>query len=190
MTHREYRVDRPFPVTRLGNVWEPIPPPHSTGLSRLFNPRFPGLNSDTVMLSHKLVISSSGSHSSTSSSMTKPTPTASSRLEHRVSVFPFFINLGSFFGGLPFAHCSVSLSKLLWELFWPSGPPSGCLGCCPLGWQPDSPLALSFETLGLRWTLLYRTSLPHLIIARTIWSEWTRSQWSPWLDVRCPLSAQ
>ncbi len=48
----------------------------------------------------------------------------------------------------------------------------------------------SFETLGLRWAMLYRTSLPHLTIARTIWSEWTRSQWSPWLVVRCPLSAQ
>jgi hypothetical protein len=27
MTHREYRVDHPFPVTWLGNVWEPFPPP-------------------------------------------------------------------------------------------------------------------------------------------------------------------
>jgi hypothetical protein len=27
MTHREYRVDRPFPVMWLGNVWEPFPPP-------------------------------------------------------------------------------------------------------------------------------------------------------------------
>ncbi len=42
MTHREYRVDRLFPVTWLDNVWEPTPPP-STGLSRLFNPCFPGL---------------------------------------------------------------------------------------------------------------------------------------------------
>ncbi len=58
MTHREYRVDRPFPVTWLGNVWEPNPPPSSMGLSRLFNPRFPGLMSDTVTLSHGSVISS------------------------------------------------------------------------------------------------------------------------------------
>ncbi len=43
MTHREYRVDRPFPVKWLDNVWEPTPPPRSTGLSRLFNPCFPGL---------------------------------------------------------------------------------------------------------------------------------------------------
>ncbi len=27
MTHREYRVDSPFQVTWLDNVWEPIPPP-------------------------------------------------------------------------------------------------------------------------------------------------------------------
>jgi hypothetical protein len=26
---------------------------------------------------------------------------------------------------------------------------------------------------------LYRTSLPHLIVSRTIWSEWTRPRWSP-----------
>jgi hypothetical protein len=44
-----------------------------------------------------------------------------------------------------------------------------CLGCCPLGWQLDSPLALSFKTLGRRWALLYWTSLPRLIISRTIW---------------------
>jgi hypothetical protein len=31
----------------------------------------------------------------------------------------------------------------------------------------------NFETLGL-WT-----SLPRLIISRTIWSEWTKSSWSP-----------
>jgi hypothetical protein len=90
MTHREYRVDRPFPVTWLGNVWEPTPPPRSMGLSRLFNPRFPGLKVDTFTLSHGSVISSFGSHSSTSTSSTTSSPTASSRLEHRVSVFPFF----------------------------------------------------------------------------------------------------
>jgi hypothetical protein len=45
MTHGKYQVDRPFPVTWLDNVWEPTPPPPcSTGLSRLFNPCFPGLN--------------------------------------------------------------------------------------------------------------------------------------------------
>jgi hypothetical protein len=107
ITHREYRVEHPFPVTWLGNVWEPSPP-RSTGLSRLFNPRFPGLNSDTVTLSHELVISSSDSPSSTSSSMTTSPPSAISRLEHRVRVFPFFRKPEAFFGGLPFAHCSVS----------------------------------------------------------------------------------
>jgi hypothetical protein len=42
MTLRECRVDCPFPVAWLGKVWEPVPP-HSTGLSRLFNPHFPNL---------------------------------------------------------------------------------------------------------------------------------------------------
>jgi hypothetical protein len=65
-------------------------PPRSTGLSRLFNPRFLGLKSDAVTQSYELVISSFGSHSSTSSSKTTSTPSAIARLEHRVSVFPFF----------------------------------------------------------------------------------------------------
>ncbi len=42
MTLRECRVDCPFPVTWLGDVWEPAPP-GSTGLSWLSDPRFPGL---------------------------------------------------------------------------------------------------------------------------------------------------
>jgi hypothetical protein len=168
-------------------------PPRSTGLSQLFNPSFPGLNSDTVTLSHELVISSSGSHSSTSSSTMTSSPTASSRLEHRVSVFSFFLKLWCFLWWAAFRPLlcffqQIIVRVVLYLALWP--PPSGCLGCCPLGWQPDSPLALSFETLGLCWALLYQTSLTRLIIARTIWSEWTRSQWSPWLDVRCPLSAQ
>jgi hypothetical protein len=69
-----------------------IPPPCSTGLSRLFNTCFPVLKSDTVMLSDGPVTSHCGSHSSTSSSTTTSPPSAISRLEHRVSVFPFFVN--------------------------------------------------------------------------------------------------
>ncbi len=101
MTRHDCRIDRPFPVTWLGNVWEPTPP-RSTGLSRLFNPCFPGLKSDTVMLSCSSVTSYCGSHSSTSSATTTSSPTASSRLEHRVSIFPFFVNFSAFFCGLPF----------------------------------------------------------------------------------------
>ncbi len=87
MTRHEYRVDRLFPVTWLGNVWEPTPPPQY-GLSRLFNPCFPGLKSDTVTLSHRTVI---GIVVLTHLHLHWPhhPPTASSRLEHRVSVFPF-----------------------------------------------------------------------------------------------------
>jgi hypothetical protein len=74
------------------------PPPRSTGLSRLFNPHIPGLRSDTVTLSHRPVTGHSGSHSSTSSSTTTPSPSAISRLEHRVT---FFSTVVLFFGGLP-----------------------------------------------------------------------------------------
>ncbi len=93
MTHHEYRVNRPLPVTWLGNVWEPTPPPPcSMGLSRLFNPCFLGLK-----IRHRYAVTQrcdwhGGSHPSTSSSTTTSSPTASSRLEHRVSVFPFFFS--------------------------------------------------------------------------------------------------
>jgi hypothetical protein len=53
----------------------------------------------------------------------------------------------------------------------------------------DSPMAFSFETLGLRWAsaLTDQPTTPQ-IISRTIWSEWTRSIWSPWPAAGCPLS--
>jgi hypothetical protein len=51
MTHRECRVGRPFPVMWLDNVWEPAPPPHRTGQSQLFNPRFQGL-----ILRHRIAV--------------------------------------------------------------------------------------------------------------------------------------
>ncbi len=112
MTHRECPVDRPFPVTWLGNVWEPSPPPRSTGLSRLFNPCFPGLKSDTVMLSHGPVTGHSGSHSSTSSSTTTSPPSAILRLEHRVSVFPFLTMVLSLAGCLCPLCFQLELLKL------------------------------------------------------------------------------
>ncbi len=37
---------------------------------------------------------------------------------------------------------------------------------------------------------LYRSSLPRLIIVRTIWSEWTQPRWSPFLAAGCPSSAK
>ncbi len=162
-------------------MWEPVPPPRSTGLSRLFNPITP---------SHGLVIGTPGSHSSATSSPSTLPPSATESLEHRVSVFPFF-KRGAFIWWAAFSPSSASIQscfKLCFLLvtcresisfIWPSGTLSGSLGCWPLGWQLDSPLALSFETVGLCRALLYRTNLPRLIILRTIWSEWTRSRWSP-----------
>ncbi len=68
-----------------------------------------------------------------------------------------------FFGGLPFAllmfQFKAAFTVVLFLLvicresspfIWPPGPLSSCQSCCSLEWQPDSPLALSFETLGLR----------------------------------------
>jgi hypothetical protein len=84
-------------------------------------------------------------------------PSATSRLEHRVSVFPFFnrcaflwraafyptvLPVRAALSSVSFVNCHESSS-----LFRPFGPLSGCLGCCPLGWQPDSPLALSLKLL-------------------------------------------
>ncbi len=51
-----------FPIMWLGNVWEPAPPPRSTGLSRLFNPPLSGLN--THSLRHVAVSSSCPSRTS------------------------------------------------------------------------------------------------------------------------------
>jgi hypothetical protein len=55
------------------------------------------------------------------------------------------------------------------------------------GSQTD-PWPLVLRLLASAELLLYRTSLPHLIISRTIWSEWTWSRWSHWLAAGCPLS--
>ncbi len=67
--------------------------------------------------------------------------------------FIFENNLGSWSGDQELAFDEKKrMSKIsckCTELFflWPSGPLSGCLGCCPLGWQPDSPLALNLRLL-------------------------------------------
>ncbi len=95
MTHRECHVDHPFPAMWLGNVWEPAPPPRSTGQSRLFNPCFLGLN-----LRHRNVVTWTCDWLFWFSFIT---PSATSRLEHRVSIFPFF-SIIAFFGGMPFAQ--------------------------------------------------------------------------------------
>jgi hypothetical protein len=64
------------------------PPPRP---DRLFNPRFPGLT-----LRYRYAVTwtcdqHAGSHSSTPSSTSTSSPSATSSLEHRVSVFPFSI---------------------------------------------------------------------------------------------------
>jgi hypothetical protein len=54
------------------------------------------------MLSHGLVVSTPGSHSSATSSPSTSPPSTTASLEPKVSVFSFF-SLGAFFGGLPLA---------------------------------------------------------------------------------------
>jgi hypothetical protein len=49
------------------------------------------------------------------------------------------------------------------------------------------PLTLVLRLLASDELRLYLTSLPHLIISRTIWSEWTRSRWSPLACCRMSL---
>ncbi len=61
------------------------------------------------------MIGSSGTHSSPTSSPPTSHPYATSRLEHRVSVFPFF-SIVAFSGGLPFALLCFQ-SELPWVLF-------------------------------------------------------------------------
>ncbi len=106
------------------------PPPRSTGRGRLFNPRFLGLTV-TITLSHGLMIGSSGSHSSLTSSPPTSHPSATSRLEHRVSVFPFSQSLLSLTGCLlPYCASIQSCFKLCFfvnchessSFFWPFGP--------------------------------------------------------------------
>jgi hypothetical protein len=54
-------------------------------------------------------------------------------------------------------------------------------------WTVSWPLRLRlFASAELQ---LYRTSLPHQIISRTIWSKLTPSRWYPWLSAGCLLSA-
>ncbi len=147
--------------------------------------------SDTVTLSHGPVIGYFDCHSSTSSSTTTSSPSATSRLERRVSVFLFwpFASL-CFQSELPLALCSFVNCCESSPLFglWPSRLAASVVAHWsgnrtvpwPLVWDSWPPLSYA----------LYRTSLPRLIIARTIWSERTRSRWSPWLEAECPLSAQ
>ncbi len=134
------------------------PPPRSSGLSRLFNPRFPGLK-----IRYRYAVTWTCDRLSWFSFISNLitidiTPSTSVRLEPRVSVFPFFQSLCFLWRAAfcPSRACCQSCLQALFlfvncressSLFWPSGPPSGCLGCCPLGWQPDSPLALSLRLL-------------------------------------------
>jgi hypothetical protein len=99
-----------------------------------------------------------GSHSSTTSSPLTPPCSVTASLEPRVSVFPFF-NRGAFLWQAAFCPSSASVYRCFKLCFllvtcrqsspfiWPSGSQSGCLGCCPLGWQLGSHLALSLRLL-------------------------------------------
>ncbi len=187
-----------FPITWLGNGWEPALPAVRAWVAYL-NPAFE-LNPQTPKRCHvdlwsaPMVLIHPHPHQ-----LRHPYLLQQQLLEPRVSVISFQ-PWCFFFGGLPFAllvlQCRAAFSSLSFSkyvsrvalLFGPMAPCPAASAAAHLSLQPDSPLALSFETLGLRWALLYQTSLPRQIISRTIWSEWTRSRWSPWLAAGCPLS--
>ncbi len=136
------------------------------------------------------------------SSLSSPSylPSASSS-GVRVS-YSFFFICGAFSGRLPFVLFSVEprapfqlsfLSKHVvrvalysahWPPIWLPWLLSHWSGSQTASWPLVLRLLASAE-FQLHWT-----SLPRLIISRTIWSEWTRSRWSPWLTAGCPLSAQ
>ncbi len=145
MTLRECHVDRQFPYHVIRCWVRTRPPPPSIGFLRL-------------TLRHRNAvtrgseISTPGSHSSTSTS------TSPWSLEKAF----FLFNCDAFYlAGCLFPFCASAksylsavffFSKYVVEsspLFGPLPPPSGCLACCSLEWQPDSPLALSCETFGL-----------------------------------------
>ncbi len=70
----------------------------------------------------------------------------------------------------------VIVREVLYLALW---PPSGCLGCCPMGWQPDSPLALSLRLLASAELCSTRPASP-------AWSLWEPSDLSG-LDPNDPL---
>ncbi len=105
-----------------------------------------------------------------------------------------------FFSGLLFAllvlQCRAAFSSLSFSeyvvrvglLFGPLAPRLAALAVAylsgsrrvpwPLVWDSWPPLSFALPD-----------QPPPLIILRTIWSEWSRSRWSPWLAAGCPLSA-
>jgi hypothetical protein len=140
MTLPECRVDHQFRYHVI-RCWVQPPPPAVWALGRLFKPTFWGLTLSTEMLSHGLVISTPGSHSSTWPS-SSPLPSATTP-EFRVSVLSFY-PWCFFSGGLHFAlfqsskellFSSPFLSKICREsspFIWAHSL-SGCFYCCLIG---------------------------------------------------------
>ncbi len=160
----------------------------------MLNPQYPEI------LSHGLVIGTTGSLPSSSSSLSF-LPSASSP-GVRVSSSFFFIRCAFSLAGcfLPFFQSSKELlfsSLFLTKhvlrvaiLFGPLAPIWLPRLLSHLSGSPTVPWLLVLRLLASAVLQLYRTSLPCLIVLRTIWSEWTRSRWSPWLAAGCLLSAQ
>ncbi len=103
------------------------------------------------------MIGSSGSHSSSTLSLPTSHPSATSSLEHRVSVFPFsqllfFLWRATFYPTVLPVRAALSSVFFLVNchesssLFWPFGPLSGCLGCCPLGGNRTVPWPLVWDS--------------------------------------------
>jgi hypothetical protein len=144
------------------------------------------------MLSHGFVISTPGSHWSTSPS-SSPLPSATT--EFRISILSFYLWCFSLAGclfssqakscisTLPFLSKFVLKVALLFGPVWLPWLLPHMSGSQTVPWPLVLRLLVSAELL------FYLTSLLRLIISRTIWSEWTRSRWSPWPDAGCSLGA-
>jgi hypothetical protein len=140
------------------------------------------------MLSHGLVISSTGSHWSSPSS-TSTSPICKRHPEQEwvtLSQQGYFYLAGCLLPfvrlGLELLSSSLFLSRYFVRVapfIWPTGPPAwlpGLLSHWSSSWTV--PLTLVLRLLASAELRLYRTSLPRLIVLRTIWSEWTWPRWS------------
>ncbi len=199
MTHSKCRVDHPFPyhVTRCW-VRTSSPPPTVWILDCLFNPNFE-LNPQTLKRRHMelwsacLVLTHLHHHHHHPSLLQQ-------HLEFRGSVLPF-LSVVLFLWWAAF--CPVQSNKELpfsspffdylcresSPFIQSTGPRLAALTTSQMSGIRTVPWPLLLRLLASPELLLFRISLPHLIILRTIWSEWTLSRWSPWPAAGCPLSA-
>jgi hypothetical protein len=101
-----------------------------------------------------------------------------------VVLFPGMLPFALVQLGLELLSSSLYLSRYFMRVALLFGPLASCLAASTAShWSSSQtvPLTLVLRLLASAELRLYQTSLPpHLIISRTIWSEWTQLRWSPW----------